>query len=143
MNDALDDILADSDDEEEEQAIVNKVLDEIGIEISGKVGWLIDLTLKKSQFKSSNCSLLKPYLCQLSFAFYMGSKVHSVERKGLLIVGNITWLSYRPNQEQKSETPEIDSLGSSINDVTQTPIVTRFITKALVLSSQNHWPPPR
>ena len=45
MNDALDDILADSDDEEEEQAIVNKVLDEIGIEISGKVRWLIDLTL--------------------------------------------------------------------------------------------------
>ncbi len=37
MNDALDDILADSDDEEEEAAIVNKVLDEIGIEISGKV----------------------------------------------------------------------------------------------------------
>lgn len=37
MNDALDDILADSDDEEEENAIVNKVLDEIGIEISGKV----------------------------------------------------------------------------------------------------------
>ena len=82
VNDALDDILADSDDEEEEQAIVNKVLDEIGIEISGKVRWLIDLTLKKSQFKSSNCSLLKPYLCQLLFAFYMGSKVHGVERKG-------------------------------------------------------------
>jgi hypothetical protein len=37
VNDALDDILADSDDEEEEAAIVNKVLDEIGIEISGKV----------------------------------------------------------------------------------------------------------
>lgn len=37
VNDALDDILAGSDDEEEEAAIVNKVLDEIGIEISGKV----------------------------------------------------------------------------------------------------------
>jgi hypothetical protein len=37
VNDALDDIMADSDDEEEEDAIVNKVLDEIGIEISGKV----------------------------------------------------------------------------------------------------------
>ena len=40
MNDALDDILADSDDEEEEAAIVNKVLDEIGIEISGQVSSL-------------------------------------------------------------------------------------------------------
>ena len=37
MNDALDDILADSDDESEEQAVIDKVLDEIGIEISGKV----------------------------------------------------------------------------------------------------------
>lgn len=37
VNDALDDILNDSADDEEEQAIVNKVLDEIGIEISGKV----------------------------------------------------------------------------------------------------------
>ena len=37
MNDALDDILADSEDEEEENAIVNQVLDEIGIEISGKL----------------------------------------------------------------------------------------------------------
>ena len=37
MNDTLDDILNDSDDEEEENAIVNQVLDEIGIEVSGKV----------------------------------------------------------------------------------------------------------
>ena len=37
MNDALDDILADSDDEAEEESIANQVLDEIGIEISGKV----------------------------------------------------------------------------------------------------------
>ena len=37
VNDALDDILADSDDESEEQAVITKVLDEIGIEISGKV----------------------------------------------------------------------------------------------------------
>merc|ERR1711976_881055 len=37
MNDALDDILTESGDEEEEDAIVNQVLDEIGIEISGKV----------------------------------------------------------------------------------------------------------
>lgn len=37
VNDALDDILADSDDEAEQEAVVNQVLDEIGIEISGKV----------------------------------------------------------------------------------------------------------
>ena len=37
MNDALDDILTESGDEEEGDAIVNQVLDEIGIEISGKV----------------------------------------------------------------------------------------------------------
>jgi len=37
MNDALDDILADSGDEEEEQGIINQVLDEIGIEITNKV----------------------------------------------------------------------------------------------------------
>merc|ERR1711994_946548 len=37
MNDALDDILADSDGESEEQAVITQVLDEIGIEISGKL----------------------------------------------------------------------------------------------------------
>merc|ERR1712037_88098 len=37
MNDALDDILAESGDEEEEESIVNQVLEEIGIEISGKM----------------------------------------------------------------------------------------------------------
>merc|ERR1712004_440486 len=37
MNDALDDILTESGDEEEEQAIIGKVLDEIGIEIAAKV----------------------------------------------------------------------------------------------------------
>jgi len=37
MNDTLDDVLCDSGDEEEEDAIVNQVLDEIGIEISGKM----------------------------------------------------------------------------------------------------------
>ena len=44
MNEALDDILADSDDEEEEQAIVNQVLDEIGIEITNKVIFFGNLT---------------------------------------------------------------------------------------------------
>lgn len=37
VNDTLDDIFEDSGDEEESQDIVNQVLDEIGIEISGKV----------------------------------------------------------------------------------------------------------
>uniref|UniRef100_A0A8C6GAX3 Charged multivesicular body protein 2b n=1 Tax=Mus spicilegus TaxID=10103 RepID=A0A8C6GAX3_MUSSI len=37
INDTLDDIFDGSDDEEESQDIVNQVLDEIGIEISGKV----------------------------------------------------------------------------------------------------------
>jgi len=37
MNDTLDDIMNESGDEEEEDAIVNQVLDEIGIEVSGKL----------------------------------------------------------------------------------------------------------
>lgn len=37
INESLDDILNDSDDEKESDAIVNQVLDEIGIEISGKM----------------------------------------------------------------------------------------------------------
>jgi charged multivesicular body protein 2B len=37
VNDTLDDILGESGDEEEQDAIVSQVLDEIGIEISGKV----------------------------------------------------------------------------------------------------------
>lgn len=37
MNDTLDDILNESGDEEESDAIVNQVLDEIGIEIGSKV----------------------------------------------------------------------------------------------------------
>merc|ERR1719244_2462103 len=37
MNDTLDDILNESGDEEEEDAIVSQVLDEIGIEISDKL----------------------------------------------------------------------------------------------------------
>eukprot|EP00088_Acartia_fossae_P008776 TRINITY_DN14211_c0_g1_i6.p1 TRINITY_DN14211_c0_g1~~TRINITY_DN14211_c0_g1_i6.p1 ORF type:complete len:230 (+),score=62.87 TRINITY_DN14211_c0_g1_i6:41-691(+) len=37
MNDTLDDILNESGDEEEEDAIVSQVLDEIGIEIAGKM----------------------------------------------------------------------------------------------------------
>lgn len=37
MNDTLDELFEDSGDEEESQDIVNQVLDEIGIEITGKV----------------------------------------------------------------------------------------------------------
>lgn len=37
MNDTLESILDESGDEEEQDAIVNQVLDEIGIEISGKM----------------------------------------------------------------------------------------------------------
>lgn len=37
VNDTMDDIFEESGDEEESQDIVNQVLDEIGIEISGKV----------------------------------------------------------------------------------------------------------
>ena len=37
VNDTLDDILDESGDEEEQDAIVNQVLDEIGIEITDKV----------------------------------------------------------------------------------------------------------
>lgn len=37
VNEALDDILTESGDEDEEQAVINQVLDEIGIEITTKV----------------------------------------------------------------------------------------------------------
>jgi len=37
INDTLDDILGDSDEEQEADSIVNQVLDEIGIELSGKI----------------------------------------------------------------------------------------------------------
>lgn len=37
VNETLDDMLEDSGDEEETNGIVNQVLDEIGIEISGKM----------------------------------------------------------------------------------------------------------
>ena len=49
MNDALDDMLNESGDEEEGDAIVNQVLDEIGIEISGKV-FLSQYQMKVNKF---------------------------------------------------------------------------------------------
>ena len=50
MNDALDDMLTESGDEEEGDAIVNQVLDEIGIEISDKVRLesIVQMSLKVS-----------------------------------------------------------------------------------------------
>ena len=39
VDDTLDSILAGSDEEEETEAIVGKVLDEIGIEMTSKVSW--------------------------------------------------------------------------------------------------------
>lgn len=41
MEESLNDILGDSDDEKEQDLVVNKILDEIGIEVSGKVIYLI------------------------------------------------------------------------------------------------------
>lgn len=41
VNESLDDMLEDSGDEEETNAIVGKVLDEIGIEMSEKVNYFI------------------------------------------------------------------------------------------------------
>ena len=46
MNDALDDILTESGDEDEEQSVINQVLDEIGIEITSKVRKNIILYVK-------------------------------------------------------------------------------------------------
>ena len=68
VNDALDDILADSDDEEEEAAIVNKVLDEIGIEISGQVSLLsnkVGIPIK-GHLKSVNTSIAESQKVQTS-----------------------------------------------------------------------------
>ena len=44
MDDTLDSILGGSDDEAEEDAVISQVLDEIGIEVTGKVSQLSALT---------------------------------------------------------------------------------------------------
>jgi len=46
VNDTMDDILNESGDEEESDQIVNQVLDEIGIEIAGKVRLALIFTFK-------------------------------------------------------------------------------------------------
>ena len=51
VNETLDSIFDESGDEEEQDAVVNQVLDEIGIEISGKVS----ITAILFSFFSPNC----------------------------------------------------------------------------------------
>lgn len=48
----MDDIMAESDEEEETEGVINKVLDEIGIEISGKVSTDI---IKTPRYKTNIC----------------------------------------------------------------------------------------
>ena len=48
VNETLDSILDESGDEEEQEAVVNQVLDEIGIEISGRVS-----KIRWNHFKNS------------------------------------------------------------------------------------------
>merc|ERR1712012_1447774 len=38
MEDAIDDVMGDEDDEEESDAIVNQVLDELGLQLNDKIG---------------------------------------------------------------------------------------------------------
>ena len=52
VNDTLDDILDESGDEEEQDAIVTQVLDEIGIEISGKVSFFMKSSIRFGDFLS-------------------------------------------------------------------------------------------
>lgn len=63
MNDALDDILNESGDEEEGESIVQQVLDEIGIDISSKVRKLGYFYLSRSKIE---CSLYTG--CSSSFS---------------------------------------------------------------------------
>lgn len=64
VNETLDDMLEESGDEEETNGIVNKVLDEIGIEISGKVNILIAIWL----FSENDNESLNPFFFQMSDA---------------------------------------------------------------------------
>lgn len=47
VNDTFDDLFEESGDEAEQDAIVNQVLDEIGLDISGRVG---SITICKNKF---------------------------------------------------------------------------------------------
>lgn len=61
VNDTLDDILAESGDEEESDNIVTQVLDEIGIEISGKVSisFLLGSSIFKIKISDGKCACTK------------------------------------------------------------------------------------
>ena len=58
MGDTLDDLLGGSDDEEEQDAIVSQVLDEIGIEITGKLSALPGTGSSLPQASKSKMSCL-------------------------------------------------------------------------------------
>ena len=68
MNDTLDDFLTESGDEEEQDQIVNQVLDEIGIEISGKVEEALKRSCNLTPFEQpplSRVPCIKLKLCQI------------------------------------------------------------------------------
>ena len=60
VNDTLDDIMNESGDEEEQDAIVSQVLDEIGIEISGKVMGLLLLQKNILSIETTRFYLYQP-----------------------------------------------------------------------------------
>ena len=57
VNETLDSILDESGDEEEQEAIVNQVLDEIGIEVSGRVSVEQGSIVKCVKFHTDDVSL--------------------------------------------------------------------------------------
>ena len=65
VSDTLDDIMTESGDEEESEGIVNKVLDEIGIEISGKVSNFSFFFVRLSFIKKYNkIMFMRPVVAQ-------------------------------------------------------------------------------
>lgn len=77
MNDTLDDIFEDSGDEEESHDIVNQVLDEIGIEISGKVRatrftrvWDEKLNFTASVYCVTTGCFIKGAVCHFEMGYY-------------------------------------------------------------------------
>ena len=76
VNDALDDILADSDDESEEQAVIDKVLDEIGIELSGKVIIVCILNMLRVTTRVSSEFLLNIHFFALKFQLADAPSAH-------------------------------------------------------------------
>ena len=93
MNDALDDILADSDDESEEQAVIDKVLDEIGIEISGKVNIFVIL---KDQIKSCFIYIITRGLFRMNLLYFSSWP--------MLLLLMLEQLGINPKQKQQTKT---------------------------------------